>query len=98
MKDITLVTHLKGLTPTPASAPATGAGGDFAKTLQQTLAEVNRQQHQADRSVEQLHSGQAKNLHEVMISMEQADISMRLLVQMRNKVVEAYQEIMRMQV
>ncbi len=48
--------------------------------------------------MEKLQSGESKNIHEVMISMEKADISMRLTVQMRNKVLEAYQEIMRMQV
>ena len=98
MKDITLSTHLRSLSPTTAvTAPVKGTG-DFSATLKQTMDQVNALQNQSDRAVEQLHSGQGKNLHEVMLTMEQADISMRLLVQMRNKVVEAYQEVMRMQV
>ncbi len=45
-----------------------------------------------------LQSGDAKHLHEVMIAVEEADISLRMLVQMRNKALTAYEEIMRMQI
>ncbi len=96
MKEVTLNGILpKGPQP---SAPAKESGGDFGAFLQNAIKEVDRLQHDADRAVEALNSGQAKNLHEVMIAMEKADISLRLMVQMRNKVLEAYQEIMRMQV
>ena len=97
MKDITLSTYLRSLSPTTAAAPVKPTG-DFAATFKQTLDQVNSLQTGSDRAVEKLHSGQGQSLHEVMLTMEQADISMRLLVQMRNKVVEAYQEVMRMQV
>jgi len=43
-------------------------------------------------------AGESKNLHETMIAMEKADISFRLMMGVRNKIIEAYQEIMRMQV
>ena len=46
----------------------------------------------------QLHTGDEKNLHGAMISMEKADISLRYMIQARNKAIDAYQEIMRMQV
>ncbi len=100
MSDITLVNHLQSLSGparTP-SAPAAPTAGGFAETLKGFLEKTNEAQINADKAVEKLNTGEAKNLHEVMISMEEADISMRLMVQMRNKVVEAYQEIMRMQV
>lgn len=80
-----------------AEAKTTSAAG-FGDLLQKSIAEVNDAQIRADQAVEQLHTGQAKNIHEVMIALEKADISMRLMVQMRNKMVDAYQEIMRMQV
>lgn len=97
MKDITLSTHLKGLTPVkPTQAAQPGNG--FADTLQKTLKQVNSLQNASDKAVTDLHSGQGGSLHETMLSLEKADISMRLVVQMRNKVVEAYQEVMRMQV
>ncbi len=97
MADITLVNHLKSLSPAAKPAAQKSASG-MAEAFQKTLEQVNQIQNKADNSVEKFQSGQGGNLHEVMLNMEQADISMRLLVQMRNKVVEAYQEVMRMQV
>lgn len=70
----------------------------FGDTLKQALKSVNELQNAADKGAEGLQTGQSQALPEVMIGMEKADISMRLLVTMRNKVVDAYQEIMRMQV
>jgi flagellar hook-basal body complex protein FliE len=84
--------------PGSGAESKTPAGGGFGELLEKTITEVNDAQIRADQAVEQLHTGQAKNIHEVMIALEKADISMRLMVQMRNKVVDAYQEIMRMQV
>jgi flagellar hook-basal body complex protein FliE len=49
-------------------------------------------------AMQQLHGGGEKNLHEAMIAMEKADITLRFAVQVRNKAIEAYQEIMRIQV
>ncbi len=100
MSDITLLSHLSNLgTPlAPAAAPAQGGNGGFAKALGEALDSVNSAQVEADLAVEQLQTGESRNLHEVMIAMEKADISLKLAVQMRNKVLEAYQEIMRMQV
>ncbi len=97
MKDITLVSHLQNLNQPPVR-PEKASGPGFGEMLEDTLRKVNAAQIGADQQVEKLHTGEAKNLHEVMISLEQADISLRLMVQMRNKVVDAYQEIMRMQV
>ncbi len=97
MKDITLATHLQGL-GAPLKAPSVQAGSGFEDALKKVVGEVNRAQIASDRAVESLHAGGSKNLHEVMIAMEKADISLRLLVQMRNKAIESYQEVMRMQV
>lgn len=98
MNDITLVSHLNALRPSAAPAPVKSVGEGFVDALQTAVAKVNEQQVAADTAVEKLQTGESRNLHEVMIAMEKADISMRLLVQVRNKVVDAYQEIMRMQV
>lgn len=97
MKDITLVSHLQSLASQGAKG-AQASSEDFGQFLEEAVSEVNQQQLNADKAVEQLQTGEASNLHEVMVAMEKADISLRLMVQMRNKVVEAYQEIMRMQV
>jgi len=77
-------------------APKAAPG--FQEALKGAISEVNRLQGDSDRAMQELHAGGSKNLHEVMVAMEKADISMRLMVSMRNKVVDAYQEIMRMQV
>ena len=52
----------------------------------------------ADQATQDLSTGKSSNIHQVMVAVEEADISMRLLVQMRNKVMDAYETIMRMQV
>ncbi|HEB68223.1 MAG TPA: flagellar hook-basal body complex protein FliE, partial [Desulfobulbus sp.] len=70
----------------------------FSDLLTGMVAEVDNQQKAADTAIQEVHAGGAKNLPEAMIAMEQADISIRFMVQVRNKAMEAYQEIMRMQV
>jgi len=96
--DITLSSHLKGLTGSPSAPSVQTFGNQFAEALKKSLSEVNQAQLSADHAAEQIAAGETKNLHGAMIKLEEADISMRLMVQVRNKAVEAYQEIMRMQV
>lgn len=83
---------------TTTSSEVGQAEKKFADLLSGIVGEVENQQKTADNAVQQLHAGDAKNLHEAMIAMEQADISIRFMVQVRNKALEAYQEVMRMQV
>jgi flagellar hook-basal body complex protein FliE len=72
--------------------------GDFNAHLQSALGEVNELQQKAEQAIQQL-AGEGKgDLQETMIAIEKADVSFRLMMQIRNKVLEAYQEIMRMQV
>lgn len=86
-------------TPVQAKTSAvTQTGNSFGEMLKNLVTDTNQQQQNADQAIQQLHSGGEKNLHEAMISMEKADISTRYMVQVRNKAIDAYQEIMRMQV
>jgi len=73
-------------------------GHDFKQVLQTYLAEVNDLQLEADKAVRDLVTGKAESFHEVIVAMSEADLSFRLMMQIRNKLVEAYKEIMRMQV
>ncbi len=101
IKDITQFPNIAGLggPEGPAkSGDAAKGGGDFASVLKQSLTEVNQMQQKADAAVSALAAGEKVSLHETMIAMEQADVSFRLMMQVRNKIVEAYQEILRMQV
>jgi len=95
--DITMNNYLKGLTQ-PKTPPIQQIGDRFGEALKNSIAEVNQAQVSADRGAEQIAAGETKDLHGAMIKLEEADISLRLMVQVRNKAVEAYQEIMRMQV
>ncbi|MBN2427702.1 MAG: flagellar hook-basal body complex protein FliE [Deltaproteobacteria bacterium] len=80
------------------AAKQAGSDADFTEFLTDALMETQKAQFEADRAMEKLATGDAKSIHEVMVAMEEADISMRMVVQMRNKIVDAYQEIMRMSV
>lgn len=77
-----------------AAAPAQPFGAWFEREL----GEVNRALGVADRDARLLAAGQPVALHEVMMHLEEAKLSFQLLAQVRNKVLEGYQEVMRMQV
>src|SRR5258708_6115157 len=83
---------------TEATPPGAAAGSDFGPWLTQALGRVNSDLVQADAGLQQLATGQVENLHQVMISLEEARLGLQLVVQVRNRLLEAYQEILRMQV
>jgi flagellar hook-basal body complex protein FliE len=70
----------------------------FGETLSKAISDVNSLQGQAGKAVDQLVSGETADLHEVMIAVEKAKTSFELLMEIRNKTIDAYREIMRMQV
>lgn len=74
------------------------SGSDFATTLKDAIKSVDTLQKDSDLKTQQLATGKNTNIHETMIATEKADIALRLMVQVRNKIIEAYQEIMKMQV
>ena len=88
----------------PISVPiqkqdASGSNGDdFAQMLMDTMKEVNQTQLESQGLQNQFMAGQPVEFHDLMIAMEKAGTAMQLTMQVRNKVLEAYQEMMRMQV
>ena len=100
MRDITIESGLQSMFPSPLDKRqvSEARGNSFGKILKDSIKEVNQLQHAADVSIEQLAAGKTKNLHETMIALEKADISFRLMMEVRNKIIDAYHEIMRMQV
>lgn len=80
-----------------SSTPAEGEK-TFAATLKDAVNEVNTLQKISDVKSQDLATGKTQNISDVMIAAEKADISLRLMVQVRNKIIEAYQEMMKMQV
>ncbi len=69
----------------------------FSQMLTDSMVEVNGLQDEANKAMQKLVSGQSKNIHETMLAVEKADIAFRTMNQVRLKVIEAYKEIMRMQ-
>ena len=106
MDDITVKTQLKtalnpGLSPAdgkPGPGQAGEAGPSFADALAKSIEEVNHLQKEADQAIEKLASGESQNVHGAMLAVNKADTAFRMTMQVRNKIVEAYQEVMRMQV
>jgi flagellar hook-basal body complex protein FliE len=78
-------------------APAGAPSGAFASWFSQQLTDVNSQLATAEHGVQALAAGDASNLHQVMIDLEQAKISMQLVMQVRNHLLDAYHELMQMQ-
>ncbi|MCC6278016.1 MAG: flagellar hook-basal body complex protein FliE [Oligoflexia bacterium] len=86
------------VTQPQAPGSATEVQKTFADTLTDAVNSVNQLQKESDRKMQELATGKSQNIHETMIATEKADIALKLMVQVRNKIIEAYQEIMRMQV
>jgi len=82
--------------PEAAQRPEAAAG--FKESLAKTVREIDNLQTEANQAIESMSVGEPKDVHEVMIAMEKAGISLRLMVQVRNKILSAYEEIMRLQV
>jgi flagellar hook-basal body complex protein FliE len=70
----------------------------FADTLKETLSSVNQLQKDSDQKIQELATGKTDDIASVMITAEKADIALRAMVQVRNKIIDAYQDIMKMQV
>jgi flagellar hook-basal body complex protein FliE len=84
----------KGLKPQKAvHDPLT----DFKKVMKGSLKEVNSLLNQADQTTQEMVLGK-QDIHQAMVALEQANLSLRLMLQVRNKMISAYEEIMRMQV
>ncbi|MEW6624304.1 MAG: flagellar hook-basal body complex protein FliE [Bacillota bacterium] len=73
-------------------------GETFAAVLKDKIAQVNTLQKEADLLTERLIIGEEVELHEVMIAVEKAELAMQLTLQIRNKLLEAYQEMSKMQI
>jgi len=81
------------------AAPSIGTENrTFAKTLNEAIMDVNMLQKESNLQMQKLATGKTQNIHETMIKAEKADIALRLMMQVRNKLIDAYQEIMKMQV
>jgi len=76
----------------------TERGNSFGTLLRSKIEEVNQMKLDADEAVAKVELSDSGSIHEAMIALEKADISFRTMLQVRNRMLEAYQEVMRMQV
>lgn len=85
-------------TPSVGTGGKTEGGGSFSDLLSGLVDDVNGLQTKAGNLQSQLTTGEAGDLHPIMIAAEEAGVAMELLIEVRNKLVEAYQELLRMPV
>jgi flagellar hook-basal body complex protein FliE len=81
-----------------AGAAGTSSPTGFVDSLKSAIGKVNDTQMEAGRAVDALMTGETQDLHRTMVALQQADVSFQLMMQIRNKLVAAYEEIQRMQV
>jgi len=74
------------------------ASVDFAGMLKNALKDVNGAQLEADDAVQKVLSGETNDIHSTMIALQKADVSLKMMLEVRNKIMEAYQEVMRTQI
>jgi flagellar hook-basal body complex protein FliE len=82
----------------PGAGDSTGVQKTFGDFLKDSVSKVNSLQHSANVQMEKLASGKSDNIAETLLAVEQADIAFRSMNQVRTKVIDAYKEIMKMQV
>ncbi len=73
-------------------------GKSFSEIIKRSIAEVDKLQKDSDSAAFNLAAGEEKDIHKTMITMEKAEISFQLMMAVRNKIISAYETIMRMQI
>ena len=82
----------------PAPPSTSGTTAPFANLLESALSGASQSRAQADAAVRDLAIGRTDSMHEVLLQVAQADLSFRLILEIRNRLMDAYQEIMKMQI
>jgi flagellar hook-basal body complex protein FliE len=90
LKDLSSIDKIKGIQPQQQTG-----GASFKDTLSNFMSDVNEMQKKADQSIEKMVSGEITDVHQVMTSVEEANTAFNMMMELRNKVMDAYQEIMR---
>jgi len=100
MNDLT-ISHLQSILPDmngPEKKTTETSSTPFSDYVKQSLADVNGQMLDADQSINDLATGKNQDIHNTMIAMKKAEISFELVMQVRNKIISAYDEIRRMSI
>jgi flagellar hook-basal body complex protein FliE len=86
-----------GVTSTITAESKAKNSGEFMKTLEDAMSQVGQLQNEADTRVSQLMTGNGQDVHSAMIAVEKASLAFDMMVQVRNKIVQAYQQVSGMQ-
>lgn len=98
MNNILIQRDLLAPSPQKESNAATKGTVSFADVLKNKVQEINELQLDADNAISRVELEDSGSIHEAMIALEKASISFRTMMQVRNKILDAYHEVMRMQV
>ncbi len=79
-------------------AKSEASNGDFSKILKDSIEEINNSQVKGDKAMADLATGEVKDLHQAAIAINKAEISMKMMLEVRNKALSAYKEIARTQI
>lgn len=90
--------HVQPMKPLETSAAKLDKsdGVDFKEILQNSINQINDMNDKADQAIEKLATGEIQDMHQVMIAIEKADLTFKTMMQIRNKLLDAYQEVMKM--
>ena len=83
--------------PRTRKSDETAGGENFGQVLRDAISTTNDLQKQSNLEIQKMMAGETQDLHETMIAVQKADLSFQMMMQVRNKLLQAYQEIMRMQ-
>lgn len=81
-----------------AESVKTADGKSFADTLKETISQTNQLQVEADQAIVDFASEENPDIHETMIAIQKADVSFQMIMEVRNKILKAYEEVMRTQI
>jgi flagellar hook-basal body complex protein FliE len=93
---ISSLTPVNPLAP-PEASPTEASGSPFKDVLSSAINEVEGARTNANESVQRFLSGEGEDLHSTILASQRADLEFQMFLQVRNKVVSAYQEVMKMQ-
>lgn len=97
------LTQLPGISSLGEAGKPAATGGDganglaFGDLLQKALQEVEATQHTADQEAQKLMTGEATDMHTAILAVQKADVSFQMMMAVRSKLIDAYREVMRMQ-
>jgi flagellar hook-basal body complex protein FliE len=99
MADIQSIKSLStaDLLSSKSSAPVENGGTDFAQELKNAIGNVNQMQVEGEKAMSDIATGSVKDLHQAAIAIDKAEVSMKLMLEVRNKALNAYKEITRTQ-